>query len=61
MKSALFVCGGWEGHEPEKCTAILVPFLEENGYEVGLSDTPDSYLEGEKLRLWDLGSEYYPM
>jgi len=28
MKSALFVCGGWEGHEPEKYAAIFAPLLE---------------------------------
>jgi type 1 glutamine amidotransferase len=31
MKSAFFVCGGWEGHEPERCAAIFAPYLEENG------------------------------
>jgi type 1 glutamine amidotransferase len=45
MKSALFVCGGWEGHEPERCAAIFAPYLEENGYEVEISDTLDSYLD----------------
>jgi type 1 glutamine amidotransferase len=29
MKSALFVCGGWEGHEPEKCAAVFAPILKE--------------------------------
>ena len=29
MKSALFVCGGWEGHEPEKCAAVFAPILGE--------------------------------
>ena len=53
MKSALFVCGGWECHEPEKCAAIFAPFLEDNGYEVELSDTLDSYLE-ENMRSLDL-------
>jgi type 1 glutamine amidotransferase len=54
MKSALFVCGGWEGHEPEKCAAIFAPYLEENGYEVEISTTLDSYLDTEKMRSLDL-------
>ena len=54
MKSALFVCGGGEGHEPEKCAAIFAPHLEENGYEVEISRTLDSYLDEEKLRSLDL-------
>lgn len=54
MKSALFVCGGWEGHEPEECAHIFAPFLEENGYETEISTTLDSYLDEEKLRSLDL-------
>ena len=54
MKSALFVCGGWEGHEPEKCARIFAPSLEENGYDVEISTTLDSYLDAEKMRSLDL-------
>ena len=54
MKSALFVCGGWPGHEPEKCARIFAPFLEENGYGVEISTTLDSYLDAEKMRSLDL-------
>ncbi len=48
MRSALFVCGGWEGHEPEKCARIFAPFLRENGYDVEISTTLDSYLDAER-------------
>ena len=54
MKSALFVCGGWEGHEPEKCAAIFAPLLEENDYEVEISTTLDTYLDERKMRSLDL-------
>ena len=54
MKSALFVCGGWEGHEPEKCASIFVPFLQDRGYETEISTTLDSYLDEEKIRSLDL-------
>jgi len=54
MKSALFVCGGWEGHEPEKCARIFAPFLQECGYETEISTTLDAYLDEEKMRALDL-------
>jgi uncharacterized protein len=54
MKSVLFVCGGWEGHEPEKCAAIFAPLLEEEGYEAEISTTLDTYLDREKMRSLDL-------
>ncbi len=43
MKSALIVQGGWEGHEPEEVSRILGNVLEENGFQVEISDTLDSY------------------
>ncbi len=54
MKSALFVCGGWEGHEPEKRARIFAPFPDENGYGVEISTTLDSYLDAEKMRSLEL-------
>ncbi len=54
MKSALFVCGGWEGHEPEKCAAVFAPILKDRGYEVEISTTLDTYLDREKMRSFDL-------
>lgn len=54
VKSALFVCGGWEGHEPEKCARVFAPYLEEKGYEVEISHTLDSYLDEAKMRSLDL-------
>ncbi len=43
MKSALIVQGGWEGHESEEVSLILGNVLEENGFQVEISDTLDSY------------------
>ena len=44
-KKALFVWGGWEGHEPKQCVDIFAPWLEEQGFEVEISHTLDSYLD----------------
>jgi uncharacterized protein len=61
-KHALFVWGGWEGHEPAKGVAIFKPLLEAAGYEVEVSDTLDTYLDAERLSglslivpVWTMG------
>jgi len=61
VKSALFVCGGWEGHEPEKCAGIFAPFLRREGYEVETSGTLDSYLDEEKMKSLDLVVQVWSM
>ncbi|MCK4591067.1 MAG: ThuA domain-containing protein, partial [Candidatus Latescibacteria bacterium] len=54
MKSALFVWGGWEGHEPKQCVDIVAPCLQEQGYKVEVSDTLDAFIDEEKVRSLDL-------
>jgi len=49
VKSALFVQGGWQGHEPEKCAEIISTWLAEQGYHVEVSDTFDSFADREKM------------
>jgi uncharacterized protein len=61
VKSALFVFGGWEGHEPEKCAHVFVPFLHEKGYRIEVSGTLDSYLDEEKMRSLDLVVQVWSM
>ena len=63
MKKALIVWGGWEGHEPKKCSDIFAPLLEAAGFDVELSDTLDSYLNTEKMQqlslvvpMWTMGT-----
>jgi type 1 glutamine amidotransferase len=53
-KKALFVWGGWEGHEPKQCVDIFAPWLQKQGFEVEISHTLDSYLDTEKLKSIDL-------
>jgi len=53
-KSALFVWGGWSGHEPKLGVDLFAPFLESQGYEVEISDTLDAFLDVEKLKHLDL-------
>lgn len=54
MKKALMVYGGWEGHEPKQCVEVFAPILQENGFEVEISDTLDAYLDAEKMRSLSL-------
>jgi len=63
MKSALLVWGGWEGHEPKQCVDIFAPYLEEQGYEVEVSNTLDTYLDADKMKalslivpVWTMGT-----
>ena len=53
-KSALMVWGGWFGHSPRECTELFGPWLEEQGYDVEISDSMDVYLDTDKLRSLSL-------
>ena len=53
-KKALFVWGGWEGHEPKQCVDIFAPWLAEQGFDVEVSNTLDAYLDAAKLKSLDL-------
>jgi len=54
MKSALFVVGGWEGHEPMLSAGIFRACLESTGYRTELVETLDIYCDADKLREVDL-------
>jgi|SRR5450759_1085855 uncharacterized protein len=54
MKSALFVWGGWDGHEPKQCTDVFAPLVREAGYEVEVRDTLDAYLDEAKMSSYAL-------
>jgi type 1 glutamine amidotransferase len=54
MKSALFVWGGWDGHQPKQCAELFAGILKDEGYAVELSDNLDVYLDAEKLQALDL-------
>jgi type 1 glutamine amidotransferase len=44
-RRALFVYGGWEGHEPEKCRDLFVPWMRSIGWDVTVSASQDSYAD----------------
>jgi len=60
-KKILYVWGGWGGHEPEKCRDIFVPWLREEGAEVIVSNTLDSYLDEKLMGSIDLVIQSWTM
>jgi len=54
MKRALMTWGGWPGHEPEQCVHRFAPYLRDQGYDVTISDTLDTYLDEPFMRSLDL-------
>ena len=54
MKSALFVVGGWEGHEPMLSAGIFATCLESEGYRTEMVDNLDIYCDAQRLHRFDL-------
>jgi type 1 glutamine amidotransferase len=48
------VWGGWPGHSPKECTELFGPWLEEQGYDVEITDSMDGYLDLDKLKSLSL-------
>ena len=61
MKTALFVWGGWDGHEPKQCVDILALLVRQAGYTVDISDTLDTYLDITRLKSYDLIVQVWTM
>ncbi len=45
MREALIVWGGWSGHEPEQCAAIIAGMLEEEGFEVFVENSTEAFAD----------------
>ncbi len=61
MKTALFIWGGWDGHEPKQCVDIFTPLVRQAGYTVDISDTLDTYLDINRLKSYDLIVQVWTM
>ena len=53
-KRALVVRGGWNGHQPVEATELFLPFLEANGFEVRVEESPAVYTDASYLSGVDL-------
>jgi type 1 glutamine amidotransferase len=45
MREALIVWGGWSGHEPQQCAAIVRDMLEEDGFKVYVENTTEAFAD----------------
>ena len=45
MKQALIVWGGWAGHEPEQCAAIVADMLRHQDFEVVIENTTEAFAD----------------
>jgi type 1 glutamine amidotransferase len=45
MREALIVWGGWPGHEPEKCAAIVAGMLREQDFSVRVENTTRTFAD----------------
>lgn len=61
MKQALFVWGGWDGHEPKQCVDIFAPLVEKAGFATTICDTLDVYLDVDALKRYDLITQVVTM
>jgi type 1 glutamine amidotransferase len=58
-KKVLFIYGGWEGHQPEVCRDIFVPWMESEGAEVVVYDSPECYSNDSLMSQIDLVVQIY--
>ncbi|MFA5863410.1 MAG: ThuA domain-containing protein [Phycisphaerae bacterium] len=50
MKSALFVWGGWLGHEPQQTVERMAGILKQEGFRIELSDNLDAFTDEARLK-----------
>ena len=60
---ALIVCGGWDGHEPERVAELFSRLLRDDGFAVEVSGTLDAFKDRAKLAalsvivpVWTMGT-----
>ncbi len=60
-RKALFVYGGWDGHDPVLCRDIFCPWMQKAGFDLTISDTLDSYTDKELMDSLDLVVQVWTM
>ena len=60
-KKALFVYGGWDGHEPAKCRDLFVPWMQKTGFDVVVSDTQAPYADASLMKTIDVVVQIWTM
>ncbi len=49
VRRALIVRGGWDGHAPVAATDLFRPFLDEQGFDVRVEDSPAVYADADAM------------
>lgn len=60
-KKVLFVFGGWEGHDPEKCRDLFVPWMKSKKAEVFVYNNLDCYKDSVLMSKIDLIVQIWTM
>jgi len=60
-RRALIVWGGWDGHTPKECAELFAPWLEEQGFDVVVSNSLDSYTDAELMQSLSLVAPIWTM
>lgn len=62
-RKALIVWGGWDGHQPKEVAAVFERVLKEEGFEVEMSNTLDTFKDAPKIAglslivpIWTMGT-----
>jgi type 1 glutamine amidotransferase len=54
MKKALIVYGGWDGHAPRETAELFAAWLNEDDFQVDVSDSLEAFEDADKLKACDL-------
>ncbi len=60
-KKALVVYGGWDGHEPVQISQAYKRLLEEEGFEVEMSDSLEAFADKDNLMQKDIIIPHWTM
>lgn len=60
-KKVLYVHGGWDGHQPNQCRDIFVPWLKSAGADVFVYDNLSCYEDSSLMANIDLIIQHYTM
>lgn len=61
MKRALFIAGGWAGHQPEKMADLFAGDLRALGFQADIEPTLDVFADAERLKSYDVISPCWTM
>ena len=61
MRRALFIAGGWDGHQPEQMASLLASELGKHGFQTEISNSLEILDDANSLNSYDLISPCWTM